>query len=319
MNTFSPSISIIVTIFNAGNYIQECIENILGQSYSNFELLLIDDGSTDTSGTICEEYAKKDKRIRVFHEQHKGVAHARQIGIDNAKGEYFIYIDADDYIEENFIEEMFLCARSTNSDIVICDYLELKKDNTIYHKEQPTELSGISYLNDILANKCYGALWNKMILTQLVKDHNARFPQDFSMREDVVFISQFVPQARKLSYIPKALYIYNRQNVSSLTNNYLDESKNYYLHEIKWIITILKNSFLYEETKHKNERYLLELAYITLRSDLLSKEDWKTFFVPYAQRMKLVGTGYKKALVLHALNGHFTIARIIRTIISKIK
>lgn len=312
-------ISIIVTVFNSEAYLSRCLPKILTQSFCDFELLLIDDGSTDSTGEICDEYAKKDKRIRVFHERHKGVAHARQVGLDNAKGEYFIYIDADDYIEENFIEEMLLCARSTNSDIVICDYLELKKDNTIYHKEQPTELSGISYLNDILANKCYGALWNKMILTQLVKDNNARFPQDFSMREDVVFISQFIPQARKLSYIPKALYIYNRQNVSSLTNNYLDESKNYYLHEIKWIITILKNRFLYEETKHKNERYLLELAYITLRSDLLSKEDWTTFFVPYAQELKLVGTGYKKALVLLALNGHFTIARIIRTIISKIK
>lgn len=312
-------VSVIVALYNASQYLRQCIDNILSQNFQDFELLLVNDGSTDSTGEICDEYAKKDKRIRVFHEHHKGVAQARQIGIDNAKGEYFIYIDADDYIEENFIEEMFLCARSTKSDIVICDYLELKKDNTIYHKEQPTELSGISYLNDILANKCYGALWNKMILTQLVKDHNARFPQDFSMREDVVFISQFIPQARKLSYIPKALYIYNRQNVSSLTNNYLDESKNYYQHEIKWIITILKNSFLYEETKHKNERYLLELAYITLRSDLLSKEDWKDFFVPYAQRLKLVGTGYKKALVLLALNGHFTIARIIRTIISKIK
>ena len=313
------NISVIITTYNASLFLCSCLERILRQSHLNFELLLINDGSTDSTGEICDEYAKKDKRIKVFHEQHKGVAHARQVGLDNAKGEYILYIDADDIIEPTMLVELYNTAKMTDAELVICDYTELTNSGTVYRKQEPTSRTGIGVLEDILNGILYGALWNKLIKTDCIRKSQAMFPVDLTMREDLVFLAQVLPTIYNVEYMPKSLYGYERRNTSSLTNNYVNESIQYYRQELLWNRYVIDNQGVSLRIRNKRLQYYHELAYITLRSDLLSKEDWKTFFVPYAQRMKLVGIGYKKALVLLALNGHFTIARIIRTIISKIK
>lgn len=313
------SITVIITIYNASQYLRQCIDNILSQNFQDFELLLVNDGSTDSTGEICDEYAKKDKRIKVFHEQHKGVAHARQVGLDNAKGEYILYIDADDIIEPTMLVELYNTAKTTDAELVICDYTELTNSGTVYRKQEPTSKTGIGVLEDILNGILYGALWNKLIKTDCIRKSQAMFPFDLTMREDLLFLAQVLPTIYNVQYMPKSLYGYERRNTSSLTNNYANESTQYYRQELLWNRYIIDNQGVSLSIRNKRLQYYHELAYITLRSDLLSKEDWKTFFVPYAQRLKLVGTGYKKALVLLALNGHFTIARIIRTIISKIK
>lgn len=103
----NPKISVIVPIYNIGQYLSRCIDSILVQTFTNFELLLIDDGSTDNSGRICDDYAKKDNRIRVFHKKNGGVALARQLGIENAIGEYSIHADGDDWVEANMLENMY--------------------------------------------------------------------------------------------------------------------------------------------------------------------------------------------------------------------
>lgn len=313
------SITVIIAIYNASQYLRQCIDNILSQNFQDFELLLVNDGSTDSTGEICDEYAKKDKRIRVFHEQHKGVAHARQIGLDNAKGEYILYIDADDVIELTLLNDLYQTVKIHDAELVICDYTELTNSGPVYRKQEPTSKTGIGLLEDILNGILYGALWNKLIKTDCIRKSHAMFPFDLTMREDLVFLAQVLPTIYNVQYLPKSLYGYERRNTSSLTNNYANESTQYYRQELLWNRYIIDNQGVSLSIRNKRLQYYHELAYITLRSDLLSKEDWKTFFVPYAQRLKLVGTGYKKALVLLALNGYFTIARIIRTIISKIK
>lgn len=315
----ATQISVIVALYNASQYLRQCIDNILSQNFQDFELLLVNDGSTDSTGEICDEYAKKDKRIRVFHEQHKGVAHARQVGLDNAKREYILYIDADDVIELTLLNDLYQTVKIHDAELVICDYTELTNSGTVYRKQKPTSKTGIGVLEDILNGILYGALWNKLIKTDCIRKSQAMFPVDLTMREDLVFLAQVLPTIYNVEYMPKSLYGYERRNTSSLTNNYANESTQYYRQELLWNRYIIDNQGVSLSIRNKRLQYYHELAYITLRSDLLSKEDWKTFFVPYAQRLKLVGTGYKKALVLLALNGYFTIARIIRTIISKIK
>ena len=103
----SPKISIIVPVYNAEKYLHRCIDSILTQTFGDFELLLIDDGSTDKSGRICDDYVSKDHRIRIFHKQNGGVASARELGIIQAVGKYSIHVDADDWIESNMLEEMY--------------------------------------------------------------------------------------------------------------------------------------------------------------------------------------------------------------------
>lgn len=113
-------VSIIVPIYNVEQYISKCIESILAQTYRDFELILVDDGSTDMCGKICDEYAKQDSRVHVIHQENKGVSAARNAGISLAKGEYIMFVDSDDFITENMLEKMHDCIAESGSDIAIC-------------------------------------------------------------------------------------------------------------------------------------------------------------------------------------------------------
>ena len=157
------NISIIVPLYNASSYLHHSLDTLLSQPFHDIEIILVDDGCTDESPAICEEYARKDGRIKVFHEVHSGVATSRQVGLDNAHGDYILYIDADDVVGSDMISDMYHKAVEENADMVICDYQELTHDGEIYRKQEPTALEGAAVLNDILNGKIYGALWNKMM------------------------------------------------------------------------------------------------------------------------------------------------------------
>ena len=122
----NPQISVIVPVYNVEKYLSRCIDSILSQTFTDFELLLIDDGSADSSGKICDEFAMKDERIRVFHKENGGVASARQLGVDEAKGLYSIHADGDDWVEPNMLERMYLKITETGADMVITDYFSDK-------------------------------------------------------------------------------------------------------------------------------------------------------------------------------------------------
>ena len=118
------SVSIIVPVYKAEAYLHRCVDSILAQTFTNWELLLIDDGSPDRSGAICDEYASKDARIRVFHKENGGVSSARQKGQDEAQGEYTIHADPDDWVEPTMLEELYKKAKEDDADMVICDYYQ---------------------------------------------------------------------------------------------------------------------------------------------------------------------------------------------------
>ena len=117
-----PKVSVIVPIYKAEKYINRCIDSILAQTFTDWELLLIDDGSPDRSGEICDEYAENDPRIRVFHKANGGVSSARQMGQEEAVGEYTIHVDPDDWVEPTMLEELYAKAEADDADMVICDF-----------------------------------------------------------------------------------------------------------------------------------------------------------------------------------------------------
>lgn len=168
------SCSLIIPIYNASSYISSTFEALLAPSSPSIEIILVDDGSTDASPSICDEYAAKDGRIRVLHEPHLGVAHSRQVGLEVAKGEYILYVDADDQVEPGMIADMYQEAIAQKADMVICDYRELTYDGEVHRKQEPTALSGGAVLEDILSGKLYGALWNKMMRRDWVLKTKAR-------------------------------------------------------------------------------------------------------------------------------------------------
>lgn len=312
-----PQISIISALYNAKAYLRPCIEGVLAQSYSGWELLLIDDGSTDGTTDICDEYAAKESRIRVFHELHQGVAHARQVGIDHARGKYTIHIDADDHIEPMMLEEMLREAENADADMLICDYTELNREGRLYHVQKPSALTKESVANDLVKGKLYGALWNKIIRTAVFRDNGVGFRQDLRMREDMFFILDVLPYVDCITYLPKAFYTYDRtNNTSSLTNTYLREDRNYYDQEIRWHETALKNTLVSDMQKSRLREGLLNYAYITLTGDIYTKEEWREVFAPFRQTFSLVSGSYKKLLVCWAQNGHYSSASALRRMLS---
>lgn len=120
-----PAVSVIVPVYKAENYLCHCVDSLLAQTFPDFEILLIDDGSPDHSGDICDEYARKDSRVRVFHKENEGVSSTRQCGIDNAKGEYTIHADPDDWVEPDMLEELYKKAKEEDADVVICDFMRI--------------------------------------------------------------------------------------------------------------------------------------------------------------------------------------------------
>lgn len=311
-------LSLIIPIYNASTYLAFSLESLLPQPFQDFELILVDDGSTDASPSICDEYAAKDERIRVLHEPHSGVANSRQVGLEAAKGMYILYVDADDQVDPCMIADMYQVAVDQEADMVLCDYRELTHEGEVYRKQEPTSLDGVAVLEDLLDGKLYGALWNKMMRREWLLRTKAAFPLQLTMREDLIFLSQCLPYASKIAYIPKAYYGYERRNTSALTSHYVNESPAYYTQECLWVDLILQNQFLKEATRQRLEQYLMQLAYITLRRGLFDKHKWYDTFLKHMEILSL-GMGYKNKIVSLAFHGHFALARFIRTFISHLK
>ena len=127
----SDKISIIVPIYNVKKYIQQCVESLINQTYKNLEIILIDDGSTDGCGELCDEFGKKDQRIHVIHKQNGGLSDARNKGIDVASGDYIGFVDSDDWISHNMYEKMLSSLKSVNADIAVCGWVEEFLNNSI--------------------------------------------------------------------------------------------------------------------------------------------------------------------------------------------
>lgn len=121
-----PAVSVVIPVYKAEAWLHRALDSICAQSLNNWECILVDDGSPDRSGEICDEYAEKDRRFRVIHQKNGGVSSARQAGIDAAKGEYSIHIDPDDWVEPTMLEELYHKAKEDNADMVICDYYNMK-------------------------------------------------------------------------------------------------------------------------------------------------------------------------------------------------
>jgi glycosyltransferase involved in cell wall biosynthesis len=216
----NPKISVIVPVYNTEQYLHKCIESILSQSFTDFEVLLINDGSTDKSGELCDEYANKDTRIRVFHKENRGVSSARNTGLDNAKGEFSIHIDSDDWIEEYMLEKLYKHIINNNSAMVICDYYYHFPNSQLplLHIQQPTSLLSEDIICDILRENLHGSNCNKLVKHFLYKEHNISFPENINYFEDMFVTIKLLLNIQKISYLPEALYHY-RYNGKSISHN----------------------------------------------------------------------------------------------------
>lgn len=213
-------ISIIMPIYNAEKFLNRSVDSILNQSYKNWELILVNDGSIDGTLRICNNYANKDDRIKVINKNNEGVAMARQAGIIVAQGKYSIHCDADDWMEPYMLETMYHSALKNNADIVISDYYINTDTYQIIKRQQPSGLNCNDILLDIFNNKLLGSLWNKLIRTDLYRIYNAKFFEGINHCEDLLILVQLLQNNNLIiTYYPEAFYHYYTNN-NSITNNF---------------------------------------------------------------------------------------------------
>ena len=204
-----PKVSVIVPVYKAEKYLHRCVDSLLAQTFRDYEILLVDDGSPDRSGEICDEYAKIDSRVRVFHKANGGVSSARQCGIDNARGEYTIHADPDDWVEPEMLEELYKKAKEEDADMVICDYYVNYRRKQIYKQQKPNTLNHDTIMRQLLLQQLHGACWNKLVRRKLIIDFAISFPLDMTIWEDLYVNCCFLMHEVKVSYLGRAFYHYD--------------------------------------------------------------------------------------------------------------
>jgi glycosyltransferase involved in cell wall biosynthesis len=226
----NPKISIIVPVYNVEPYIRKCIDSILVQTFQDFELILIDDGSPDNCGKICDEYAALDNRIVVIHKENGGLSSARNAGLDLAKGEYISFIDSDDYIDRQMYDILYQQAKTSQSDMVVCGFHMVDEDDHILNnlnmaRESSTEeYSNIEALYEMFhiekefhtgteVNPKWIIMCNKLYRRDLFK--GLRFPEG-RIYEDEYIAHHLLYRCKKITCIPERLYFYlQRENTLS--------------------------------------------------------------------------------------------------------
>ena len=204
-----PKISIIVPVYKAEKYLNRCVDSILAQTFTDWELLLIDDGSPDRSGEICDEYAKKDSRIRVIHKENGGVSSARQRGLDESVGEYTIHADPDDWVEPEMLDELYKKAKEEDADMVICDFICEYKTGSVVCEQNVKNCNSESILKQMFSQQLPGMCWNKLVRRKCYFDYDIRFPHNIILWEDLYVVCSLLTHTIKCAYLPKALYHYD--------------------------------------------------------------------------------------------------------------
>lgn len=204
-----PKVSIIVPVFKAEKYLNRCVDSILAQTFTDWELLLIDDGSPDRSGEICDEYAKKDSRIRVIHKENGGVSSARQRGLDESIGEYTIHADPDDWVEPEMLDELYKKAKEEDADMVICDFICEYKTGSVVCEQNVKNCNSESILKQMFSQQLPGMCWNKLVRRKCYFDYDIRFPHNIILWEDLSVACSLLAHSIKCAYLPKALYHYD--------------------------------------------------------------------------------------------------------------
>ncbi len=212
-------ISIIIPVYNVEKYIGKCIDSLIKQKYDNLEIILIDDGSSDNSGEICDKYAKKDKRIKVIHKKNSGQADSRNIGISKASGKYIGFVDSDDYIDKDYYNRLYKTLVKNNADVVTCKYQNVYNDD--YRKEEignnirETILDNQEALKELLLSQIDNYVWNKLYKREIWE--NIKFPIGKKM-EDLGIMYLVIKEAKRIVITDYVGYYYRIRPNSTMTN-----------------------------------------------------------------------------------------------------
>ncbi len=224
-----PMVSIVVPIYNAENYLRRCVDSILNQEYTDFELLLVNDGSTDASGDICEEYGDQDPRVIVIQKENTGVSDSRNRALDRARGKYLQFLDSDDWITPDATRLFVRAAEEYGCDMVISDFYRvvgerLSTKGDIEEEGVLTREEFAAHMMENPADFYYGVLWNKLYRRDIVEEHNLRMDTDINWCEDFMFNLEYIRYAKVFYALHAPIYYYVKRK-GSLASQGINISK----------------------------------------------------------------------------------------------
>lgn len=319
-------LSIIIPVYNVERYIHQCIKSVINQSYTTIEIILVNDGSTDSSGAICDEYLVLDQRIKVIHQKNGGLSAARNTGLANANGEYVWFVDSDDWIDEKSVSILNACANTSNCDVIAFSYVRYNEDensytNVFYQKEQ-LFLNGNDFINStpfFFTSAC-----TNIYSVSFLKKHDFKFKVGQIYEDDYFNLSIFAT-VNSIVMLPDVLYFYRIRKLSIITSNdllNLRKKINSYIELIKLCIKLkasqLENNFLEKQiwsyicalfnlltnlkmTFYQKSKFIKKLKFILpnivisaddVRGNLLIKKIYNTniylfyFYVKYIKYLK---------------------------------
>lgn len=288
MNT--PKISILVPVYNVEKYIKECLDSIINQTYQNLEIILVNDGSTDNSGNICDEYARKDTRIKVIHQKNQGLATVRNVSVAAATGDYIGFVDSDDFISPDMYKDLVTIAEDKNADIVMCNLGYVDQDgNEIpnYRSAKPIterELTGTEFVTELSNNynSIYVVTVDKLYRRNLFE--GIRYP-DGKINEDEAVIHRIAHKCKKIVFTSNAYYFY-RQQPTSIMNKGFSLKKLDGLNALLDRIDFLKENSYDNNTILKSKLYLIHNCTAMFKKLNLKQADHKEALKKYHKIIK---------------------------------
>ena len=270
----STKVSVIVPIYNAEKTLCRCVESILDQSYKHLEIILVNDGSTDSSLQICEDFARSDSRVIIINKKKAGVSAARNSGLHVATAEFIQFVDADDTLKKNMTKTLVATMLESNSDVVICGYDKINNKKT--EKKYPKGC----FVNDIMSfknafvelykNVFFNAPWNKLYRRSKI---TTLFDEDLAMGEDLLFNLSYFSICDKISIISDSLYRYSVSSANSLAKAYSDNLLDTQIMLHKKVREFFKDNFNSEDFSEINEVFAKEIYYYLKKLIILSEYD----------------------------------------------
>lgn len=258
-------VTVIIPIYNAEPYIDKCVQSVVNQIYKDWECILVDDGSTDGSGEICEKWASIDSRIKVIRQVNQGVSVARNRGLDSSSGEYIVFIDSDDWVEDAYLLD--LVENVKDAELVVSGITIENEDKTIDFTAPMANVvfdlspQGITYFLQLNQQSLVYGPCNKLYLSAIIKNNNICFPVDCNYGEDLLFNFQYLEFVKKVSMVKKSTYHYIRENSTLSIRFRIDQFYNDYE---QWVVRrdfLVKKNMFTEEAKNLMCQFLWGIIY----------------------------------------------------------
>lgn len=287
-------ISIVVPVYNVAQYLEDCLTSIACQTYQNYEVLLVDDGSTDNSPNICDVFAKQDDRFRVVHQPNQGAAIAKNTGLAMATGDYIAFLDSDDFVENNWLERVVSLIKANNVDVIEYAFDKIyvgMREVDLFPKDSEGEFSAEEYLGQYLSFWQCSLFWNKVFCADLLK--NVRFKNERRCIDDEFFTYKAVSSAKKIMRINDVLYHYRQRGSSAVSNpkNNMQKAKD--------ALDILQERYLWIKQHYPN------LTKVYLKHDVEALIDFSkrfTFDKAGVKLFKILSKYYMKECIKNRMD-----------------